>query len=214
MTRDEPRGAVESARAVSAGSGQEIRALRRRCVAKGEGLSLRAGGLLIVVLLGWSLISGCGQSSSGAAGQGSVAGVNHGSAQPRLRTIQVWLGAQELTAEVARAAHEREKGMMFRTNIAEDEGMLFVFPRPGQVAFWMKNVPIPLSCAYIDPEGVILELHDLEPHEEETVKAQSYRIQYVLETARGWFERHGIGTGTVVRTEQGTLQETFGRVTR
>lgn len=103
---------------------------------------------------------------------------------------------------------------MFRTNITENEGMLFVFPRPGQAAFWMKNVPIPLSCAYIDPDGVILELHDLEPHNEETVNARSDRIQYVLETKHGWFERQGVGTGTVVRTERGTLRETFGTTTR
>jgi uncharacterized protein len=186
---------------------------QNRKAAKERGLTwaVRWSGLTALL---WVLVSvGCGQSSSGA-GRELEPGSGITAAQPRLTTLKVWLGAHELTAEVARTPRERETGMMFRTNIAENEGMLFVFPRPGQVAFWMKNVPIPLSCAYIDPDGVILELHDLEPHNESTVKADSYRIQFVLETARGWFERHGVGTGTVVRTERGTLRETFGATTR
>lgn len=165
-------------------------------------------GICIALITG-----GCGQSSSEVGRQLGFRQTIE-SAQPRLPTLKVWLGPHELTAEVARAPRERETGMMFRTNILENEGMLFVFPRPGQVGFWMKNVPIPLSCAYIDPDGVILELHDLEPHEEETVNSQSYRVQYVLETARGWFDRQGVATGTVVRTERGTLRETFGTGTR
>jgi uncharacterized protein len=167
---------------------------------------------LVVILVALGLVA-CERSSSGAGGELEArSGIT--SAQPRLTTLKVWLGPHELTAEVARTPRERETGMMFRTNIAENEGMLFVFPRPGRVAFWMKNVPIPLSCAYIDPDGVILEVHDLEPHKEETVEAGSYQIQYVLETARGWFERQGIGPGTVVRTERGSLQETFRATTR
>ena len=57
-----------------------------------------------------------------------------------------------------------QTGMMFRTNLAENAGMLFVLPMPQQASFWMKNCPLPLSAAYIDPEGVILEIHDLQPH--------------------------------------------------
>ena len=98
---------------------------------------------------------------------------------------------------------------MFRTNIAENEGMLFVFPDASRVSFWMKNVPIPLSCAYLNREGVILELHELKPHDETPVVAGSRDVQFVLETAAGWFERHQVGVGTLVQTERGTLQETF-----
>jgi uncharacterized protein len=191
--------------------GTRLHRMRGRLERGGAGLG-RAVGWPVLVWMGLVLVAGCGPSSSGATGTGAgrVATNEIREAQPRLATVRVWLGAHELTAEVARTPRELETGMMFRTNIAEDEGMLFVFPRAGQVAFWMKNVPIPLSCAYIDPEGVILELHDLEPHEETAVEAGSYRIQYVLETARGWFDRHGVGTGTVVRTERGTLRESFG----
>ena len=89
--------------------------------------------------------------------------------------------------------------------------MLFVFDRPEYRAFWMKNVSVPLSCAYIDPDGVILETHDMTPQETKPIESASDRIQFVLETKQGWFERNKISTGTVVRTERGSLAETFFR---
>jgi uncharacterized membrane protein (UPF0127 family) len=128
-------------------------------------------------------------------------------ALPRLPTLKLWLGNQELTAEVARAPVEVQTGMMFRTNIASNEGMLFVFGRPFRVSFYMRNTVVPLSCAYIDPDGVIQEIHDLKPRDETPVWAGSDNIQYVLETAQGWFQRNGIGAGTVVRAEQGVFPQ-------
>src|SRR4051794_35590548 len=101
--------------------------------------------------------------------------------------------------------------MMFRTNMAENAGMLFIFPGPHRASFWMKNTPLPLSAAYLDPDGVILEIHKLEPQNTNSVTAASERIQFVLETNEGWFQRHNIGVGAVVRTERGSLRETFFR---
>jgi uncharacterized membrane protein (UPF0127 family) len=128
---------------------------------------------------------------------------------PKLPTLRLFVGAQELKTELALNELQIRTGMMFRTGIAEDEAMLFVFPVPHQVGFWMKNVSIELSCAYIDPEGVILEIHDMVPHEVRPIESTSDRVQYVLETSRGWFQRHGIQPGTLIRTERGTLRETF-----
>ena len=128
---------------------------------------------------------------------------------PKLPILRLFVGANELKTELALTELQIRTGMMFRTNIVEDEAMLFVFPNAHQVGFWMKNVSIPLSCAYIDPEGVILELHDMEPQEVRPIQSASDRVQYVLETRRGWFERHGIKPGVLIRTERGTLRETF-----
>lgn len=130
-------------------------------------------------------------------------------AQPRLPTLKLWLGAQELLAEVARTPAQVQTGMMFRTNIAENEGMLFVFAYPHRASFWMKNVPIPLSCAYIAPGGEILEIHNMHPQRTNEIVAKHDNIQFVLETSRGWFERNKVATGMVVRTEAGSLTETF-----
>ena len=130
-------------------------------------------------------------------------------AQPRLPTIKLWVGPAEITAEIASKPREIDTGMMFRTNIVEDEGMLFVFDQPHRAAFWMKNCPKPLSCAYINPQGVILELHEMEPHNTNNIVANSDNVMFVLETARGWFERHGVRTNMVIQTERGPLLQTF-----
>lgn len=130
-------------------------------------------------------------------------------AQPRLQTLKLWVGAEELIAELALNDRQRTAGMMFRTNMAENEAMLFVFPVPHRTSFWMQNTPLPLSAAYVGPDGAILEIHDLEPFNTNSVWASSSRVQYVLETRQGWFKQRNIGPGAVIRTERGTLQETF-----
>jgi uncharacterized membrane protein (UPF0127 family) len=130
-------------------------------------------------------------------------------AQPRLPTISLYLGAENLTAEVARSRIALQTGMMFRKSLPETEGMLFVFAIPQQASFWMKNTEVPLSAAYIDPEGRILEMHDLQPGNTNTVVAASRNIQYVLEVNQGWFQKHRIEVGTLIMTERGSLRETF-----
>lgn len=132
-------------------------------------------------------------------------------AQPRLQTLKVWVGAEELVAELALTDTQRMTGMMYRTNMADSEAMLFVFPVAHRTSFWMKNTPLPLSAAYVAPDGTILEIHDLKPYDTNSVPAGSGRVQYVLETTQGWFQRKNIGPGAVLRTERGSLQETFFR---
>ena len=127
-------------------------------------------------------------------------------AQPTLRTTKLWLGSEELITELALTGEQQQAGMMFRTNMAENAAMLFVFPIPHRTSFWMMNTVLPLSAAYIDPEGVIAEIHDLQPRNTNSVVADSERIQFVLEVNQGWFQRHHISTGTLVRTESGPLQ--------
>ncbi len=132
-------------------------------------------------------------------------------AQPRLPTLKLWLGAEELTAELARTELQIRTGMMFRTNLVETEGMLFVFPPEaiGPKDFYMRNCVVPLSAAYITPDGTIAEIIELEPGNEVGVRSKTSNLQYVLEVSRGWFERHNIRTGAVIRTERGSLHDTF-----
>ena len=132
-----------------------------------------------------------------------------GQAQPKLRVIRLWLGANELKAEVARSASEIATGMMHRTKMAEDEAMLFVFFRPRRASFYMRNTILPLSCAYIGSNGAILEIHDMKPLDETPIVAATDQVQYVLEVNQGWFKMHGVSVGTVVSTEKGTLRKTF-----
>jgi uncharacterized membrane protein (UPF0127 family) len=135
-------------------------------------------------------------------------------AQPRLSIVKLWLGSQEIEAEIATSMVQIATGMMFRKEMAEKEGMLFVFPRPHQTAFYMRNTYIPLTCAYINPEGEILELHDMKPLDETPIPAKSDDILYVLEMKQGWFVRNNVSVGTVLRTEMGSLRDTFFRRAR
>jgi len=132
-------------------------------------------------------------------------------AQPKLQTVKLWLGSQEVMAELAVTLPQIMTGMMFRKEMAEHEGMLFVFSRPHRASFYMRNTLIPLTCAYIDSEGVILETHDMKPLDESSIEAASENVQYVLEMNKGWFERNKVSTGAVVRTEFGSFPETFMR---
>lgn len=129
--------------------------------------------------------------------------------QPKLATLKLWIGTNEITAEIARRPIEIQTGMMWRTNMAEMDGMLFVFPNPSKVSFWMRNTLLPLSCAYIDSEGTILELHHMKPKDETSIPSASDRVRYVLEMNQGWFDRHGVKPGMLVTTESGPLGQIF-----
>jgi hypothetical protein len=165
-------------------------------------------GRFIVLLLAVALLAGC-QKSADVAPAPSVDELLPKQAQPKLPTLKIYLGAETLDAELALNDQQRMTGMMFRTNIQETDAMLFVFPGPFQAKFWMKNCPESISAAYISPAGVIAEIHHLEKNDTNAVEAAADNIQYVLEVKDGWFTRHNINTGTVIRTEKGSLSETF-----
>ncbi len=139
----------------------------------------------------------------------NVAGWPPTNAQPKLQTLKLYVGAETVTAELAMTQIQVATGMMFRKDMAENDGMLFVFARPHRTSFYMKNTTVPLTAAYIDSEGTILELHDLKPLEETPVEAASDKIQYVLEMKQGWFKRHNISPGAVMTTERGRFKQTF-----
>lgn len=161
------------------------------------------------LLLSVALFAACNQDPAAPATQKAGPVQKATQAQPKLPTIKLWLGAHEIAAELAIRPRERTAGMMHRTNMGTMEGMLFVFNFPSQQGFWMKNTTVPLDAAYIDPEGVIREIHPLEPLNETPVDSSSGDIQYVLEMNQGWFSNHNVRVGMEIRTEKGTLRQTF-----
>ena len=84
---------------------------------------------------------------------------------------------------------------MFRESLAPDSGMLFVMPSVGPASFWMKNTLIPLSVAFLDENGTIMEIHDMQPKSEKIVKSTFSRIAYALEMQQGWFGKKNIWPG-------------------
>ena len=115
-------------------------------------------------------------------------------------TVRSEDGAEEqLKVELATTPTERQQGLMFRQQMDEDQGMLFLFPAVQGVGhgFWMRNTYIPLTIAYLDQDGTVLRLMDGEPLNETLLRPE---VPYyaVLEVNQGWFERHGMGEGSVV----------------
>jgi uncharacterized membrane protein (UPF0127 family) len=159
------------------------------------------------LLLAATLLAGCKKTETAAAP--SQENWRPTQAQPKLQTMKIYLGAETLDAELALTPKEEMTGMMFRTNIQDTDAMLFVLPMPQRAEFWMKNCPESISAAYIDPQGVIQEIHHLEKEDTNTVSSATENIGYVLETSDGWFARHNVNAGMVIRTEKGSLRETF-----
>ena len=185
-------------------------------------LSVKPGSLMLA-LVAVAGCNGCNRHNPAGALDASGAATNAASAQPsleamlpkqpqpKLPTIKVWVGAEELITEMALTGEQQMTGMMWRTNMPENTAMIFAHPTPRQAGYWMKNCYVPLSIAYIDTEGVILEIHDMKPHDTNSVVSASTNVRFALETPQGWFQRHNVNPGAVVRTERGTLRDTFFR---
>ena len=139
----------------------------------------------------------------------SIPGWPPTNAQPKLQTMKLFVGPEVITAELAMTEIQVGTGMMFRKEMGENEGMLFVFGRPNRVAFYMKNTILPLHVAYIDSEGTILELHELQALNETPVDAANNNVQFVLEMNKGWFTRHNIRVGSVITCDRGKLRDAF-----
>ena len=177
---------------------------------------MKKGLFLALVVAVAGSVTGCNKAPEPAVpGNTNNAGANVISgpvrAQPRLPMMKIFVGPHEMQAELATQSKQHETGMMFREKMEENESMLFVFEQAHRAAFYMRNTTLPLSAAYIDSEGIILEIHDLKPLDETSIQAESAQVQYVLETKQGWFERHQITVGASVATEKGSLKSTFFR---
>ncbi len=114
-----------------------------------------------------------------------------------LPTVTLTIGSHKLVAEVVATVEQRATGLMNRFSLKPDHGMLFVFGRPAPQAFWMKNTYIPLSIAFIDADGRILNIEDMRPQTEETHWSKGPAL-YALEMKKGWFAERGIGPGAAV----------------
>ena len=111
--------------------------------------------------------------------------------------VALTVGEQVLRVQIAADPDARERGLMYRRTLGEEEGMLFVFPDAGLRSFWMKDTPLPLSLAYINEHGRILEIHEMTPFSLQSVRSR-YPARFALEVNRGAFARLGIAVGDSV----------------
>ena len=115
-----------------------------------------------------------------------------------LLKIPVYLKNREVWVEVPKTPQERAQGLMGRRHLGENEGMLFIFETEDYHSFWMKNTLIPLSIAFIDREGKVVRIVDMEPLSLES-HPPPRPILYALEMKKGWFSTNGIQVGDVLR---------------
>jgi uncharacterized membrane protein (UPF0127 family) len=100
-----------------------------------------------------------------------------------------------IDAQLAITPEQRETGLMFRAQMPEQEGMLFVFERPGVQCFWMRNTLLPLTAAFVADDGTIVNLADMQPMTENS-HCSAKPVRFVLEMNQGWFAKRGIKPGT------------------
>jgi uncharacterized membrane protein (UPF0127 family) len=114
-----------------------------------------------------------------------------------LPVVQLKLGNKIIEVEVANKVFTRETGLMFRKEMGTDNGMLFVFAKATPQSFWMKNTVIPLSIAFIDEKGVILNTLEMPPETEKSFLSKG-PAKYALEMNTGWFDGNRVKAGDVV----------------
>lgn len=114
-----------------------------------------------------------------------------------LPIISLSLGTAKLDVEVASDQGQRAQGLMHRTEMPANQGMLFVYPAPAYFCMWMKNTKIPLSVAFVDAQGRIINIADMAP-QTDTNHCTERNATYALEVNRGWFARHGVQPGAQI----------------
>src|SRR5262249_39996520 len=123
---------------------------------------------------------------------GADAGPGAATAGPKEIPIEV---------EVAESEHDRQRGLMFRTQMADDHGMIFVFGEKTDHSFWMHNTCIPLDMLYIDEDGLIVGIEENTPTLSDDTFSVGCESKYVLEVNAGYCRAHGIKAGQWVKIE-------------
>lgn len=117
--------------------------------------------------------------------------------QPQLPLLELLAGMHRIEAEVAATSESRQIGMMQRTVMAPQRGMLFVFPEVAAHCMWMRNTLLPLSVAFLDERGRIINIEDMRPKTENN-HCSAGPARYALEMNLGWFKSRGLGPGFAI----------------
>jgi uncharacterized membrane protein (UPF0127 family) len=113
-------------------------------------------------------------------------------------TIELTVGIRPITVEVARTDPERMRGLMYREVLPDNHGMLFLFGEARSQCMWMRNTLLPLSVAFLDDDGTIANIEEMQPRTE-TTHCSVRSVRYALEMPAGWFARRGIRAGHAIK---------------
>jgi hypothetical protein len=120
---------------------------------------------------------------------------SQGTPQTQLQRIALSAGIHQIDTQVALTPEQHQIGLMYRAEMPQNEGMIFVFPAPSQQCFWMKNTILPLTAAFIADDGTIVNLEDMKPQTTDS-HCSLKPVRYVLEMNQGWFAKKGIKAGS------------------
>ena len=118
--------------------------------------------------------------------------------QTDLPRVNLTAGIYQIDTQLALTPQQREIGLMFRKEMPQQEGMIFVFEQPSQQCFWMKNTLLPLTAAFVADDGTIVNLADMKPQTDDS-HCSTKPVRYVLEMNQGWFAKRGLKAGTKLR---------------
>lgn len=148
---------------------------------------------LLTVAVFVSLLAGCINRTPRAEAEPTV---------PDSHRFELKLAERTVRVQLAITPAEAGRGLMERTELEPDEGMLFIFPTPRRASFWMRNTPLPLDIGYFNAEGVLVEVYPLYPFDETSVKSNRDNIRFALEMNRGWFADNRVLPGSRLDLEE------------
>ena len=117
-----------------------------------------------------------------------------GEPQTRLPRIQLGAGMHLIDTQLAQTPEQRQTGLMWRKDLPQNEGMLFVFEQASVQCFWMRNTLTALTAAFIEDDGTIVNLADMKPQTDDS-HCSAKPVRFVLEMNQGWFKKRGVQAG-------------------
>lgn len=140
---------------------------------------------LSIAVLTCGAISGCDGGKSAVSTE----------VKPASTYFPIKLGSETVRLQIAALQNEMMTGLMYRRDLQPDQGMIFIYPKPDRMSFYMRNTPTPLDIGYFTSDGVLREKYAMYAFDETTVPSKSNRIQFSVEMNQGWYDQHGVKPG-------------------
>ena len=159
--------------------------------------NLLSRGLVVVALASvMSAVVGCAKEKSLATSAAAVpATVSTTTPKTVADFFTIKVGEKSVRMQLAVRALEMQRGLMERRDLGRDDGMIFVYEKPQEMSFWMRNTPTALDIGFFDAAGVLQEIYPMHPFDEQSVSSRGKALQYALEMNQGWYASNGVKPG-------------------
>ncbi len=158
-----------------------------------------------ILLLSVLLFVGCGNRSQASKPQEKPAQPQSTKGDVTFPRKDIYVGGKKINVEIADTVDRRTRGLMFRTSMPENEGMLFIFEQSEPLGFWMRNTKIPLAIAFITTDLTIINIEEMVPASDIDQDPPQYYSKgpalYALEMNKGWFDRNKFKAGAKIKLQ-------------